>query len=41
MAHGDLNERTKKELEIIELPPDQDPLVGQISLDELLTELRF
>jgi len=35
-----MNEQ-QNELEVKDLPPDQDPLVGQISLDELLAELRF
>jgi len=35
-----MNEQ-EKDLEGMELPPDQEPLVGQISLDELLAELRF
>jgi len=35
-----MNEQ-QHELEVKELPPDQEPLIGQISMDELLAELRF
>lgn len=31
----------EKEFELKELPIDQEPFVGQINMDELLTELRF
>jgi hypothetical protein len=35
-----MNEQ-EKDYEVTELPPDQEPLVGQISMDELLDELRL
>ena len=35
-----MNEQDK-ELEVKEIPTGQEPLVGQINMDELLTELRF
>ena len=31
----------EKDIEATELPPDQEPLVGQIIMDELLAELRL
>jgi len=35
-----MNEQ-QNELDAKEFPPDQDPLVGQISLEDLLAELRL
>ena len=35
-----MNEQ-EKDFETIELPLDQEPLVGRISMDEMLAELRF